>query len=147
MGVREEGVQNVTESQKSMSHAMSNDEIDDPEWIDIMIELTKAAERAFILKNRNEFSTFTLIPEYDQTPEENENFNRKKDMEKEKLPEKKMANKAAREEKEKVLEKEVELSLNDEFEKIFFRNYLGDGVNPSMERIVKMSKTRHMTLP
>ncbi|XP_042033970.1 uncharacterized protein LOC121780410 [Salvia splendens] len=105
MGVREEGVQNVTESQKSMSHTMSNDEIDDPEWINIMIELTKAAEREFILKNRNEFPTFTPIPEYDQTPDENENFNRKKDMEKEKLPEKEMANKAAREEKKKVPEK------------------------------------------
>ncbi|XP_042001592.1 uncharacterized protein LOC121750944 [Salvia splendens] len=31
--------------------------------------------------------------------------------------------------------------------KNFFRNYLGNGVNPTMESIVKTLKIRHMTLP
>ena len=61
VGLREEGVQHVIESQNTMTQAINNDETDDPEWIDIMIELTKAAERTYILKNRNEFPTFTLI--------------------------------------------------------------------------------------
>lgn len=130
MGLREEGVQHVIDSQKTMTEAMGNDEIDDPEWIDIMIELTKAAERTYILKNRNEFPTFTLIPEYENTPDENQNFNQEKEMEKEKDDEveneqeketereKEMANEAAQKEKEKVLEKDVQ---NEEYE-VTFKN-------------------------
>lgn len=130
MGLREEGVKHVIESQDTMTQAINNDETDDPEWIDIMIELTKAAERTYILKNKNEFPTFTLIPECDDSPNENQEFNREKDVEKEKddeveneqekqnESEKEKANKAAVKEKEKVSEKEVQ---NEEYE-VTFKN-------------------------
>ncbi|KAL1544914.1 hypothetical protein AAHA92_21705 [Salvia divinorum] len=50
---------------------MSNDDLDDPEWIDVMIALTKAAEEKYILNDRNEFPTSTLIPKWENTCNDN----------------------------------------------------------------------------
>ncbi|KAL1554277.1 hypothetical protein AAHA92_14855 [Salvia divinorum] len=71
MGVAQEEDENVIHDAETMSHTMCNDDLDDPEWIDVIISLTKAAEEKYILKDRNEFPTFTLIPEWQNTCNEN----------------------------------------------------------------------------